>query len=194
MRRVSKNSVAFVCLVVSISCVLVLMASVLRLPEVSVRNNLISSIRPEEIRHVLHNAEIGKFGEMMIDMLPDDLAFTIFIPSIKAFERDLRLRMNDSLGAEKINDTYAILTRVLGFSVVPRMISSLTIPYGKEITYDSLSGFNLYILKDVNGILIVNGVRTKQVDLSKGKIIVHIMDGVIMDVEFQQSVQPDYND
>jgi hypothetical protein len=38
-------------------------------------------------------------------MLPQDLAFTVFVPSQRAFERDLRLRVKDSLVGEKMNDT-----------------------------------------------------------------------------------------
>ncbi|GFY82131.1 hypothetical protein Acr_02g0003710 [Actinidia rufa] len=68
------------------------------------------------------------------------------------------------------------------------------VPSGEEICYDSLSGFSLYISKDSDGMLIVNRVRSERVDLRKGKIVVHVMDGVIMDAEFEQSVQPDYNE
>ncbi|CAK9173585.1 unnamed protein product [Ilex paraguariensis] len=182
-----KNSVAFVCVVISISCLLVIFISVLRLPEVGVSmrkgGGAIGSFRPR----------IGKFGEMIIEMLPEDLAFTIFLPSEKAFERDLSLRVNGSFTAEKVNDTYAILTRILGFSTVPRAITSVTVPFGKELSYDSLSGFNLYIHKDLDGMLVVNRVRSEGVDLKRRKIVVHIMNGVIMDKEFEQSVQPDNN-
>ncbi|KAM7499346.1 hypothetical protein LguiA_023760 [Lonicera macranthoides] len=187
-----KNSIAFVALVVSISCLLVVMVSVLRLPEISVGKSAMGFIRPKKIKNVSENARIGKFGEMMLQMLPDDLAFTIFIPSEKAFEQDLKLRVNDSLVGEKANDTHAILTRILSFTAVPWMIPSATLPYGKEFIYDSLSGFSLYISKDVDGMVIANGIRSERVDLRKGKIVLHVMDGVIMEAEFEQSVRPYY--
>uniref|UniRef100_A0A5B7BNU9 FAS1 domain-containing protein n=1 Tax=Davidia involucrata TaxID=16924 RepID=A0A5B7BNU9_DAVIN len=192
--RFLKNSVAFVCIIVSVSCLLVVIISVLKLPDVSLGNSAIHSLRTTKFKRGPKEERIGKFGEMMVEMLPEDLAFTIFIPSEKAFERDLRLRMNDSLVAERANDTYAILTRILGFSTVPRMIYSDSVPFGKMISYDSLSGFGLYISKDLDGMLVVNRVPSVRVDFRKGEIVVHIMNGVIMDSEFEQSVQPDYNE
>ncbi|CAK9173584.1 unnamed protein product [Ilex paraguariensis] len=134
----------------------------LRLPDINVSmrkgGGAIVSLRPR----------IGKLGEMILEMLPKDLVFTVFFPSEKAFERDLRLIVNVSLVAEKVNDTYEILTRILGCS--------------------------LYIWKELDGMLVVNRVRSERVDLKKGQIILHIMNGVTMDKEFEQSVQPDDNE
>ncbi|RYR46224.1 hypothetical protein Ahy_A07g031979 isoform A [Arachis hypogaea] len=112
---------------------------------------------------------------MMLEMLPHDLAFTVFVPSEEAFKRDLRLDFNDSLKPDKYNDTYAIVSRVLGFSAVPRSIHSDSVKLGELVNYDSLSGFSLYISKDIDGML-------------RNEIVVHVMDGVIMDAEFEQSV------
>jgi len=118
----------------------------LRLPEVPV-----GLYRTTEMGKLSENEKfIGRFGEMMIGMLPQDLAFTVFVPSQRAFERDLRLRVNDSLVGEKMNDTYAVVSRILGFSAVPRTLSSVTVPFGREISYDSISGFTLYISKDID--------------------------------------------
>ncbi|XP_059628028.1 uncharacterized protein LOC132270834 [Cornus florida] len=196
LRSFLKNSVGFVCIVISVSCLSVTIVSMLRLPDVSVGNSAIRALRPHRSNRFekVYADSIGKFGEMMVDMLPKDLKFTIFVPSEKAFERDLRLRVNESLSAEKVNDTYAILTRVLGFSAVPRMISSVMLPFDKEINYDSLSGFRLYISKGLDGMLVVNRVRSVRVGLMKGEIVVHIMNGVIMDAELEQSFQPDENE
>ncbi|CDP14055.1 unnamed protein product [Coffea canephora] len=186
-----KNQVAFVCAILCVSCALVLFVSVFRLPDVT-----IASFRPENRRAVGRYEKIGKFGEMVIEMLPEDLPFTVFLPSEKAFERDLRLHLNDSLVGDKANDTYAILTRVLGFSAVPRMINSVNVPYGQEVDFDSLAGFTLYISRGADGVLVVNRIRSNNnVGLQqRSKILVHIMDGVIMDAEFEQSVLPDYNE
>lgn len=183
-----KNHVAFLCAILAASFVLVLLISVFRLPEVPMG----SFSRLKEKRTFGRYEKIGKFGEMVIEMLPVDLPFTVFLPSEKAFERDLRLRSDDSFVGEKANDTYAILTRVLGFSAVPRMIKSFSIPYGQEVEYDSLSGFTLYISRDVDGRLVVNRMRAENMDLQQRRnILVHIMDGVIMNAEFEQSVLPD---
>ncbi|XP_012087840.1 uncharacterized protein LOC105646572 isoform X2 [Jatropha curcas] len=179
-------------MVVSVCCLIVIMISVLRLPEISVGNKLMGSYRTIKSRKVSKDEGIGRFGEMMIEMLPEDLAFTVFIPSERAFERDLKLRVNDSLVADKRNDTYAIVSRILGFSAIPRTLSAAMVSSNKDVSYDSISGFTLYITKDVDGMLIVNRIRSERVDIRRREIIVHIMDGVIMDAEFEQSVQPDY--
>ena len=189
MRRgpFTKNSIAFACIVVSVCCIFVVFISMFRLPEVPV-----GMYQTAKTGRVSENEKfIGRFGGMMIEMLPEDLAFTVFVPSQKAFERDLRLRVNDSLVGEKMNDTYAIVSRVMGFSAVPRTLSSVMVPVGGEVSYDSISGFPLYITKDIDGMLVVNRIRSERVDLRKGEIVVHVMDGVIMDAEFEQSVQPD---
>lgn len=192
MRRssFSRNSIVFVCVLVTVSCLSVIIVSILRLPDIS-----LTPIRPRKFNVVSKNYRIGKFGEMMVEMLPEDLAFTIFMPSEKAFERDLRLNLNESLVVGgKLNDTFALLSRILGFSVVPRMIVSDSVPYGKEISYDSLSGFGLFVSKDLDGMLVVNRVRSERVDVKKGKIVLHIMDGVIMEADFEQSVRLDYGE
>lgn len=137
------------------------------------------------------NFKLGKFGKMMVEMLPQDLAFTVFVPSEEAFKRDLLLSVNDSLRPEKFNDTYAIITRILGFSAVPRSLSSVDVPFHELVSYDSLSGFSLHIAKDLDGMLVVNRIRSEIVDVRKRKIVMHIMEGVIMDADFEQSVVSD---
>lgn len=121
-------------------------------------------------------------------MLPLDLPFTIFLPSQNAFSQTLKLKVNESLKTEQLNDTIAVLSRVLGFSVVPRAIRSVDVPIdGKELDFDSLSGFRLVIWKEEDGRLLVNGVGSKSVDYFVKEIVVHVMDGVIMDSEFEQA-------
>ncbi|KAF8402694.1 hypothetical protein HHK36_010782 [Tetracentron sinense] len=89
-----------------------------QLPEISMSNSAMEYYRALKIRKVSKDERLGGFGEMMIEMLPDDLAFTVFIPSEKAFQHNLRLWADDSLVVEKMNDTYAIFSRILGFSAV----------------------------------------------------------------------------
>lgn len=194
--RFMRNSISCVWLVVLVGCLFVILISTLRLPQVQLKSMPIGLY---QIRQALENENtIGKFGQMMIEMLPEDLAFTVFVPSERAFKRDLRLWVNESLVGEKKgekmnDDSYAIVSRVLGFSAVPRTLVSDDVPFGKEVLYDSISGFVLYISKDVDGMLVVNRVRSQRVDIKKKEIIVHVMDGVAMDAEFEESVQP-YND
>ncbi|XP_062092532.1 uncharacterized protein LOC133798311 [Humulus lupulus] len=191
--RIVKRSIAFVWLVVLFCCLFVVLISVLRLPEVSNGRKAIGLYHTTKTRESSENefSSIGKFGEKMIEMLPEDLAFTVFVPSERAFERDLRLRKNESLVEKMNDDTYATISRVLGFSAIPRTITSGNVSFGEETLYDSISGFVLYISKDVDGMLVVNRVRSETVDIKRNKIVVHVMDGVIMDAEFEESVQPD---
>ncbi|GLT31440.1 hypothetical protein SLA2020_061750 [Shorea laevis] len=189
MRRgyFSKNPIAFAFMVVSVCCLLIVMISILKVPDVSPGTKPLQHGATDILRVSDNWNQVGTFGEMMIQMLPDDLAFTVFVPSETAFRRDLRL------AAEKGNDTYAVISRILGFSAVPRTIDSDMVVSGQELSYDALSGFTLFISKVAEGVLAVNRVRSEKVDIRKGKIVIHIMDGVIMDAEFEQSVQPDYN-
>ncbi|XP_042510168.1 uncharacterized protein LOC122085716 [Macadamia integrifolia] len=194
LRRVSflKSSIAFIFVVVSVSCLLVVAVSVLRLPEVSLGSNALGTYRALRLKEVSEEKTLGELGKMMVEMLPDDLAFTIFLPSEKAFERDVKLSAYSSLGEQNVNDTYAVLTRILGFSTVPRSLPLVAIPLGKEISLESIAGFGLYASRDSKGKLLVNRVSSERVDLRKGEIVVHIMHGVIMDAEFEQAFQPDY--
>ncbi|CAN0909656.1 hypothetical protein LINGRAHAP2_LOCUS25896 [Linum grandiflorum] len=184
-----KNSVAFVGLVVSVCCTFVVMVSVLKLPDVPLGGNRVFRNR-KEVAGGGGDEKLGKFGEMMVEMLPDDLAFTVFVPSERAFQRDLR--MNDDSFSR--NDTYAVVSRVLGFSAVPRTIYSAAVD-DSPVSYDSLSGLTLFISKDREGMLVVNRVPAERVDIRRKKrIVVHVMDGVLMDAEFEQSVRPDDED
>ncbi|KAK7276371.1 hypothetical protein RIF29_17510 [Crotalaria pallida] len=191
-----KHSIALVTIMVSICTLLIVIVTVLKLPEASTKNTetgfhqittksrKVSPLQEEDVK-------LCKFGEMMVEMLPQDLAFTIFVPSEEAFNRDLRLRVNDSLKQDKFNDTYAIVSRVLAFSAVPRALSSVNVRFGELVSYDSVSGFPLYISKDIEGVLVVNRIRSEVVDVRRREIVVHVMDGVIMDADFEQSVLVD---
>ncbi|KAL5710409.1 hypothetical protein ACHQM5_020972 [Ranunculus cassubicifolius] len=183
----------FVFVVISVSCLLVMLVSFLRLPDVKRDDKTIGLYRLLKNRKLPKEyVRLGKLGEMMIDMLPDDLAFTVFVPSEKAFARDLKLWANDTSMQDKENDnTFATLSRILGFSAVPQKLHSVDVPFRKEIAFDSISGFKLYAYRDSAGSMVVNRVHSERADLRKGEIVVHIMDGVIMDAEFEQSVQPD---
>lgn len=182
-----KNPIAFIFLVASICCILILTISALKLPGISKSNK--SKPMRESASKV---SKLSKFGQMVVEMLPNDLSFTVFLPSKNAFERDLRLQTNNTaMPQEEADNVYATLTRVLGFSVVPRKVYSDSVSVGEEICLDSVSGFRLYVSKDVDGSLVVNKVKSQKVDMRKGEIVVHVMDGVIMDAEFAQSVQPD---
>lgn len=174
-------------MLVSLCCMIVVIMSMFKLPDLST-GKIVESSKMEG--RYSKGEKLGKFGEMMIEMLPNDLAFTVFVPSEKAFERDLRLRANQSFSREEWDNVYATVSHVLGFSAIPRKIYAGLLPRGKDLSYDSVSGFTLYISKGFDGVLVVNRVRAERIDIKKGKVVVHIMDGVIMDAEFEQSVLP----
>ncbi|XP_075493067.1 uncharacterized protein LOC142530990 [Primulina tabacum] len=187
-----RTVVKFMCMLGFCLFIVVQILSQLQLPKLTTSEDTIAS--PEFRSSKLDNPKISEFGETVINMLPEDLAFTLFLPSERAFERDLRLIRNHSLIGEKANESFAILTRVLGFSALPRWIHAADLEVGKEVIYHSISGFSLYITKDSNGTVIVNGVASEQLDLKMrktGKTLVHIMDGVVMDSEFEESMQPE---
>ncbi|PIA32107.1 hypothetical protein AQUCO_04500006v1 [Aquilegia coerulea] len=193
-RRYSLNSfIAFVVVVIFVSCLLVMLISVFRLPEVSQEDGRMSLYGMLKIRRIpKEERKLGDLGKMMLEMLPDDLAFTVFVPSEKAFRRDLKLKANNTLNGLKENDnTYATISRILGFSAVPQKLHSVDVPFGKEISLHSISGFKLYVSRRLDGSIVVNRVHSARVDLRKGEIVVHIMNGVIMDADFEQSVEPD---
>ncbi|KAJ0984083.1 hypothetical protein J5N97_002439 [Dioscorea zingiberensis] len=145
-------------------------------------------------RRTGEEVSLGLLGEMMVGVLPGDLAFTVFVPSEAAFESILKLRATDSLVEDKINNTYAVLSRVMGFSAVPQHLSSAAVPFNGEISLYSVSGFRLHAWRSSDGTLLVNNVSSERVDLRKDEIIVHVMRGVLMDAEFEQSFSPDYED
>ncbi|KAG6433315.1 hypothetical protein SASPL_104924 [Salvia splendens] len=177
-----KNRVKLVCAIVTVSFLITQIFTAFQL--IIVPRLTTPSTKTTDLSK---RASISEFGETVIKLLPEDLAFTLFLPSEEAIRRDLRLKRNDS-------DSYAVLTRVMGFSSVPRWISSGDLEIGKEKSYDSISGLSLRVSKDLNGNVVVNGVVSEEVDLRIGEIIVHVMDGVVMDAEFEQSLRPDDDD
>ncbi|WOL14961.1 hypothetical protein Cni_G23742 [Canna indica] len=186
----TRISIRLMCLFAPAMCLLCLIYS--DLPEVSLNDGIAKSRKTLALSKTTEG--VGELGDMMVAMLPDDLAFTIFVPSEEAFRRSLKLRSHDSLRKDKYNNTYAIVSRIMGFSAVPQHIPSETIPFHKEMSFDSVSGFRLYAWKDFDGTLVVNGVRSETVDIRKSETIVHKMNGVLMDAEFEQSFPPDDED
>ncbi|KAJ8443881.1 hypothetical protein Cgig2_032705 [Carnegiea gigantea] len=159
--------------------------SLLDLPEIP------TEIHPQDSWETNENGgKLGIFGEMMIKMLPHDLPFTVFVPSDRAFEHILRLRPNHSFTPEEWDNKYATVSRVLGFSTVPRKIYASSVPIGEERSFDSISGLRLHISKDLDGVLVVNRVRSEVVDIRKGEVVVHVNDGILMDTEFDRAVRP----
>ncbi|CAN6977857.1 hypothetical protein BRARA_I03829 [Brassica rapa] len=186
MRRllIKKNPVFFLFLLITTSSLTILIFSLLRLPDSP------PIIFTGKLRADLSD-ELGFFGNMIIEMLPEDLVFTAFVPSEKAFDRDLGMtKPNNTRKSKSLEDeenTYAVVSRILGFAVVPYRVEAGDVGKDETASYESLSGFTLKIWRKSGG-LVVNGVETEKMGLKRGKIMVHIMDGVIMDSDFAQSV------
>ncbi|XP_062208848.1 uncharacterized protein LOC133910479 [Phragmites australis] len=142
---------------------------------------------------------LGELGDMMVSMVPKGLPFTVFVPSTESFLRVLKLRPNGSGAAEgetaSDTSTYAVLSRVLGFSAVPRRVLSADVPpRGAVRLLDSVSGLRIYASRDASGALVVNGVRSECVDIVRGEAVVHVMAGVLMDADFERSSSPEFGD
>jgi hypothetical protein len=153
---------------------------------------------------------LGPFGDLMLSFLPPDLAFTIFIPTPAAFEslmeaigdvepsgkasdRNLaRLRSNASYSLQEGKRNHALISRIFGFSAAPiRMVSSMIPPTGTMVEIESLSGFRLNLVRALpEGTLLVNNLVCSTVDISRGPIVIHLVEGVLMESEFERSVMP----
>ncbi|GLJ31234.1 hypothetical protein SUGI_0626330 [Cryptomeria japonica] len=149
---------------------------------------------------VKSQASWGYLGEMMVGMLPQDLPFTVFVPAEQNFRHILGLKDNsarrenftDELAVNStLDNTVAVVSRILGFSTVPFHLLSRSVPSNGEVVADSLSGFSLQVAKSSKGVLYVNNISCGVTDLKKGAIVVHVVRGVIMDAEFEQSMRPD---
>ncbi|WVZ56156.1 hypothetical protein U9M48_006727 [Paspalum notatum var. saurae] len=143
-------------------------------------------------------ASLGELGDAMLSMLPTDLPFTVFVPSPDSFRRVLRLQGRHANGSAAVgggdtaasddDNTYAVLSRVLGFSAVPRRLLAADVPPRVPVRLaDSVSGLRIFAARDERGALVVNGVRSECVDVVRGLTVVHVMAGVLMDAEFERS-------
>ncbi|KAG9453892.1 hypothetical protein H6P81_006796 [Aristolochia fimbriata] len=199
MKKVKRNSsnsfIGFILILVTAMSIVILTVSVTKLPDTTLERGNFGFPRALKYGKWLKEEEkLGRLGSMMVAMLPVDLAFTIFVPSEKAFESELQLRASTSLMEHEANNTSAILSRVLSFSAVPQHLPSTMVPFGGEILLDSISGLRLFASRRADSVLVVNGVSAEHVDIKKGEAIVHIMNGVIMDAEFEQAFEPEEED
>ncbi|OEL17251.1 hypothetical protein BAE44_0021726 [Dichanthelium oligosanthes] len=154
-------------------------------PHRSVSGRRTTSGSSTALPHHCGAASLGELGDGMVSMLPEDLPFTVFVPSRDSFGRVLGLqRSNASAGAEGDNNTYAVLSRVLGFSAVPRRLLAADVP--PRLPLDSVSGLRIHASRDERGELVVNGLRSECVDAVRGETMVHVIAGVLMDAEFER--------
>lgn len=134
----------------------------------------------------------------MLSFLRPDLPFTVFIPNPLIFDSMLQaissrfntsgtLSLNSTVSEEESN--YAIVSRIFGFSAVPRRILFGMVPLNGEMGLESVSGFQLNVARlPSNGALVVNNLACTVVDIEREAIVVHLIDGILMDSDFEQSV------
>lgn len=168
-----------------------------------------SSTRHRLLLHALPNKPtvepaLGRYGELMLTFLRPDLPFTVFIPSPSSFESMLvtinrrfntsgTFSPNSTISEEESN--YAVISRVFGFSAVPRRILSGMVPCKGEMGIESVSGFRLNVARlPPKGALVVNNLACSTVDIMRESIVIHLVDGVLMDSDFEQSVVPYQDD
>ncbi|KAM0941413.1 putative FAS1 domain-containing protein [Dioscorea sansibarensis] len=186
-------SLVFMLLLIIIPCLCLLILLSLSLPEIATQEKSINGFYRKVMagtgrKRAASEVSLCVLGDIMVSMLPSDLAFTVFVPSEAAFESILKLRASESLTKEKINNTYALLSRVMAFSAVPQHLPSASLPFNGEVSFDSVSGFRLHAWRSLDKTLLVNNVTSERVDLKKDEIIVHVISGVLMDAEFEQSI------
>ncbi|KAH7444370.1 hypothetical protein KP509_02G076000 [Ceratopteris richardii] len=136
----------------------------------------------------------------MLSFVRSDLPFTLFIPRPSVLESIL-LPTNNRHNASHItsqnvfispkSNAYAVISRIFGFSAVPFRIFSGMVAVDSEMIYESVSGFRLNLIKATpKGTLTVNNLDCITVDIMKGSVVVHIVDGILMDADFEQSIMP----
>ncbi|KAL9298449.1 hypothetical protein AtNW77_Chr2g0220781 [Arabidopsis thaliana] len=86
-----KNPMFFLFLLITASSLTILIFSFLKLPETPLAAGNHLCKLGDDI-----SDELGFFGKMMIEMLPEDLVFIAFVPSEISFSRDLGLKLNNS--------------------------------------------------------------------------------------------------
>ncbi|KAG6558244.1 hypothetical protein Mapa_000427 [Marchantia paleacea] len=160
--------------------------------------------------------KLGRFGTMMVEMVAQDLPFTIFVPIEAAAERLARscarnvdvmeneiVQRGDTGEATATNTTRksadreasisrclnAVVSRIMSFSTVPKRLKSSAVPEGREIELESLSGYKLYLARDPRRGLVVNNHTFVAADIGNGLLVIHIIDGVLMDSMFERSVE-----
>lgn len=197
LSRAASDAVVIVRLVVALSYFLLMVLFYTRAPAASNLNSLgvFSRSRPLLTESERYYSNLGPFGELMLTMLgPTDVApFTVFVPSKAAF-----LKLSSSFGnisehgevdPHSLNEnTYAVLSHLLSFSAVPKPIFSKHVPFCQEAVHESLSGFLLSLSRVPGRGLLVNNLTCEATDLRRGSFVIHIVDGVLMDFEFEQSM------
>lgn len=142
---------------------------------------------------------LGLFGETMVAMLGStDLPFTIFVPSKATFQKFFRIfpELSDEqaeksslvISADNNSDVYAALSRVFSFSAIPKPIFSHDLSEEQEIEAEALSGYKLYLSRVPGKGVLVNNLVCEFTDLRRGRVVMHVVNGVLLDPAFRRSM------
>ncbi len=142
---------------------------------------------------------LGLFGEAMVAMLGStDLPFTIFVPSKATFQKFFKIfpELSDEqaekssllISADNNSDVYAALSRVFSFSAIPKPIFSHDLSEEQEIEAEALSGYKLYLSRVPGKGFLVNNLVCEFTDLRRGRVVMHVVNGVLLDPAFRRSM------
>lgn len=137
---------------------------------------------------------VGVFGDAMVAMLgTTEEPFTIFVPSQAAFQNVSSMFREEQ--AQDLTDAnsaaYAVMSHLLSFSAVPKSILSKHVPFDKEVVFEAMSGFLISMTRVHGKGLLVNNMTCSETDLRRGRLVLHVVNGVVMDSEFAQSMVQD---
>ncbi|CAI5526056.1 unnamed protein product [Closterium sp. Naga37s-1] len=127
------------------------------------------------------------FSGAMAGMLSTDEPFTLFAPS-DDFLLDISSVFHKYPRTKELIDP--MLSRLVGYSAVPRRIPAADIPLGAFERLESITGFIINVGRDPRtGRIFANGVPSKQVDILEGQLVVHLIDGMLGPLDFVESVR-----
>ncbi|GAB2251677.1 hypothetical protein Droror1_Dr00004524 [Drosera rotundifolia] len=110
--------------------------SLLKIPKFDLTIQSHHQIKQES--HSLKSSSTSRFGHMMLEMLPLDLPFVVFVSTEASFKRDLGLEWNESASVEERDNVVAIVSRVVGFSSVARKVRADSVVIGGLVEYESV--------------------------------------------------------
>lgn len=168
----------------------------IRAPSAATPGLFPSHSNPAHLKSASRYRTVGVFGDAMVAMLGStEEPFTVFVPSHAAFLNASALfRQLDGRreGLEELGDAnsaaYAIMSNLLSFCAVPKPVLSKQVPFGTEVVLEAISGFLLSVTRVRGKGMLVNNITCAETDLRRGRVVIHVVNGVVMDSEFEQSM------
>lgn len=89
---------------------------------------------------------------------------------------------------EELEAISAVISRLLAFGAIPSRILAEGVLSGSQTRWESISGYSVYVAKDPMRGLLANNISCQTTDIFRGSTVVHILEGALMDPEFEQAV------